>query len=156
MLTLGIAESARKMRRDLKKKISTQTLYRHLDESETAKETVEQTRIVRDETTGKPVEKNPARSFDTACYGRMIRASLPNRSTKERSAFATITGKVFVSEDEIAELLAEGEAETLVPGDTKIATEDEAFQFLARQKINDTIPDDSVITRNDVEFFPNS
>lgn len=60
MLTLGIAESARKMRRDLKKKISTRTLYRHLDEYETVKETVEQTRIVWDETTGKPVKKNPA------------------------------------------------------------------------------------------------
>lgn len=48
---LGIAESARKMRK------KTRWLYRHLDEFETVEEPIYVKRIVFDDTTGKPVKK---------------------------------------------------------------------------------------------------
>ena len=50
-MLLGIAEAARKMRKNKR------WVYRHLNEFKTAKETIEVMRIVFDDTTGKAVKK---------------------------------------------------------------------------------------------------
>lgn len=50
MLTYGIAEAARKMRKNVR------TLYRHLDEYKTIKEEIEVVRIVWNEKLDRPVK----------------------------------------------------------------------------------------------------
>lgn len=47
----GVAEAAKKMRKNVR------WLYRHLHEFETEKETIEVTRVVFDDTTGKAVKR---------------------------------------------------------------------------------------------------
>jgi hypothetical protein len=56
-----------------------------------------------------------------------------------RSAWVTITGKVFVQEDEIQALVEHGAATILSVDDTPITTEEEAFDFLAKQRISDEL-----------------
>lgn len=50
-----------------------------------------------------------------------------------RYAWATLTGKVYVPQCEIDELLETGET----PEGETIASEDDAFQYLARRRIRD-------------------
>lgn len=62
-MLLGVAQAARKMRKKVR------WLYRHLDEYQTVKETIEVVRVVFDDTTGKPVKRLPEPVIDTACHG---------------------------------------------------------------------------------------
>ena len=55
-MLLGVAESARKMRKELKMDMNTRKLYRHIFEYKTCFVDVPQIRILWDDITGKPVK----------------------------------------------------------------------------------------------------
>lgn len=68
----------------------------------------------------------------------------------KRSAWCTITGKVYVSEDEIRELVEAGFASVLSENDTIIENEAAAFEHLAREKLSALFPTDDPFKFNEV------
>jgi hypothetical protein len=64
---------------------------------------------------------------------------------KTQSAWATISGKVYVSQDEIDDLLAAGEDEA----GNKITTEQDAFKHLAEAKLFALFPTDDPFKHNE-------
>jgi hypothetical protein len=62
-----------------------------------------------------------------------------------RSAWVTITGKVFVDDTEVQELLAKGKATLLSENDTDIKSEADAFEFLAHEKMREAFASDEPV-----------
>jgi hypothetical protein len=71
---------------------------------------------------------------------------------QQRSAWVTITAKVFVPDDELQDLVAKGKASLLSPDDTVIENEQDAFDFLAREKIRDFIKTDEPLKYSGVDI----
>lgn len=74
-----------------------------------------------------------------------------------KSAPVTIHATVYVSEDEVRELLEAGYASVLSPNDTKIETEQQAFMHLASDKIRQQcFPTDDPCKVREVVIEPSS
>ena len=67
---------------------------------------------------------------------------------KLQSAWVTITGKVYVPQYEIDDLIEAGEDED----GNKISTEDEAFETLAKSKLSELFPTDDPFKHNETEI----